>query len=225
MTTTPQSTAADEHLAEWADRQAKAEAMIPVVGRLYREFGVVTSIHGRTLLGQSPTDILKAHRFARRIVGEELPTEVTEQLIGIIDSLDLGASRIDLGRLAAGLQESQREDVQQYVREQLAAVVRADPSSLEPFAAVIADELNVKSVDFVALGDGTAAEFGISHRLQVNARAAGPRLGKQVQQAIKGAKSGDWSQAEDGTVTVQDVLPYAEKHLADVLGLGAEVSA
>ncbi len=33
----------------------------------------------------------------------------------------------------------------------------------------------------------------------VNARAAGPRLGKNVQQAIKGAKSGDWSvQTIDG---------------------------
>jgi len=33
----------------------------------------------------------------------------------------------------------------------------------------------------------------------VNARAAGPRLGKNVQQAIKGSKSGDWSvQTIDG---------------------------
>ena len=29
----------------------------------------------------------------------------------------------------------------------------------------------------------------------------GPRLGKDVQLAIKGSKSGDWSVAEDGTVT------------------------
>ena len=35
----------------------------------------------------------------------------------------------------------------------------------------------------------------------VNARAAGPRLGKQMQGAIKGSKTGDWSVAEDGTVT------------------------
>ncbi|WP_082803289.1 glyceraldehyde-3-phosphate dehydrogenase [Kocuria palustris] len=108
----------------WNEREARAEAMVPVIGRLYRENKVVLSIHGRSLVHKSVLDILKAHRFARRIVGEELPTEVTEQLIGIIDSLDLGASRIDLGRLAAGLQESQREDVQQYVREQLAAVVQ-----------------------------------------------------------------------------------------------------
>ncbi len=30
--------------------------------------------------------------------------------------------------------------------------------------------------------------------------AAGPRLGKQVQQAIKGSKSGDWTERPDGTV-------------------------
>ena len=35
----------------------------------------------------------------------------------------------------------------------------------------------------------------------VNARAAGPRLGKNVQLAIKGSKSGDWSVSDAGVVT------------------------
>ena len=42
---------------------------------------------------------------------------------------------------------------------------------------------------------------GISQRLTVNARAAGPRLGKDVQTVIKGSKSGDWSVGADGAVT------------------------
>ncbi|HKS01075.1 MAG TPA: DUF5915 domain-containing protein, partial [Arthrobacter sp.] len=37
--------------------------------------------------------------------------------------------------------------------------------------------------------------------LVVNARAAGPRLGKNVQLAIKGSKSGDWSVSDAGVVT------------------------
>ena len=45
------------------------------------------------------------------------------------------------------------------------------------------------------------SDFGISQRLVVNARAAGPRLGRDVQTAIKGSKTGDWSVADDGTVT------------------------
>ena len=43
--------------------------------------------------------------------------------------------------------------------------------------------------------------FGVSQRLAVNARAAGPRLGKDVQTVIKGSKSGDWSVGADGVVT------------------------
>jgi isoleucyl-tRNA synthetase len=49
--------------------------------------------------------------------------------------------------------------------------------------------------------DAHGSDFGISQRLVVNARAAGPRLGRDVQTAIKGSKTGDWSVAEDGTVT------------------------
>ena len=49
--------------------------------------------------------------------------------------------------------------------------------------------------------DEGAASFGVHQVLQVNARAAGPRLGRDVQQAIRGAKSGDWSVDEAGVVT------------------------
>ncbi|GAB2539100.1 isoleucine--tRNA ligase [Brachybacterium huguangmaarense] len=80
-------------------------------------------------------------------------------------------------------------------------VVHHDAAALEPFTAIIADELNVKSVRLLDVASDEAQGMGVEQRLSVNARAAGPRLGKQVQQAIKGAKTGDWSVAEDGTVT------------------------
>lgn len=108
----------------WNEREARAEAMVPVIGRLYRQNKVVLSVHGRSLVHKSVPEILKAHRFARRIVGAELPTATTERLIGILDTLELGTCRVDLGRLATNLEESRREDVENYVREQLAAVIR-----------------------------------------------------------------------------------------------------
>ncbi|GAA4808403.1 isoleucine--tRNA ligase [Nocardioides caeni] len=80
-------------------------------------------------------------------------------------------------------------------------VVVDDPAALQPFAAIIADEVNVKSVRFLAADSEEARGYGVEQKLTVNARAAGPRLGKDVQLAIKGSKSGDWSVAEDGTVT------------------------
>jgi isoleucyl-tRNA synthetase len=52
----------------------------------------------------------------------------------------------------------------------------------------------------------------------VNARAAGPRLGRDVQHAIKGSKSGDWSVAADGSVTSGGIaLQDGEYTLATVV--------
>ncbi|MFT4468700.1 isoleucine--tRNA ligase [Arthrobacter sulfonylureivorans] len=69
------------------------------------------------------------------------------------------------------------------------------------YAVMIQDELNIKSVRLIDAADASPEEFGISQKLVVNARAAGPRLGKNVQQAIKAAKSGDWSVDDAGVVT------------------------
>ena len=80
-------------------------------------------------------------------------------------------------------------------------VVTANAESLQPFSAIIADELNVKQVEIRDVEQAHESDFGISQKLTVNARAAGPRLGRQVQDAIRGSKSGDWSVASDGTVT------------------------
>jgi isoleucyl-tRNA synthetase len=88
------------------------------------------------------------------------------------------------------------------VRLPLARLTVVSPlaSSLGQFEDILREELNVKAVELVALAEGTAAEYGIAHRLSVNARAAGPRLGKDVQKAIQAARSGDWSEV-DGVVT------------------------
>ncbi len=80
-------------------------------------------------------------------------------------------------------------------------VVVDDVAALGGFEPVLADELNVKQVRLVEAGSDDAAAYAVEQRLTVNARAAGPRLGKDVQAVIRGAKSGDWSVAADGTVT------------------------
>jgi isoleucyl-tRNA synthetase len=74
-------------------------------------------------------------------------------------------------------------------------IVTDDAANLAEFEAILRDELNVKNVTFVDQHETSAAEFGITSRLTVNARVAGPRLGKSVQQAIKGARTGDWNEA------------------------------
>ena len=79
-------------------------------------------------------------------------------------------------------------------------VVAPNAAALTDGAAIVADELNIRSIRFVDAAQASPQEFGITQKLVVNARAAGPRLGKNVQLAIKGSKSGDWS-LTDGVVT------------------------
>ena len=103
---------------------------------------------------------------------------------------------------------------------QLTVVTEAD---LTGFDSLVADELNLKAVELLAADAPEAAAYGVSQRLSVNARAAGPRLGKDVQLAIKGSKSGDWSLAEDGTVTAGGLaLVEGEYTLETVAGTSAD---
>ncbi len=101
-----------------------------------------------------------------------------------------------------------------------------DPVALDAFTGIVADEVNVKDVRLLAAGSPEAAAYGVSRALTVNARAAGPRLGKHVQQAIRGSKSGDWSQAEDGTVTAGGLaLVDGEFSIETVAGSADESTA
>jgi isoleucyl-tRNA synthetase len=80
-------------------------------------------------------------------------------------------------------------------------VVVPEPGALEGFQEIVADEVNVKVVRLLGSDTTEAAAYGVSQRLTVNARVAGPRLGKDVQTAIRGAKSGEWTVSGEGAVT------------------------
>jgi isoleucyl-tRNA synthetase len=79
-------------------------------------------------------------------------------------------------------------------------VVTKNADDLSEFVDIIAEELNVKSIDLVELSLDSTTEFGVIKRLTVNSRALGPRVGKQVQQVIGASKSGDWSQDGDKVI-------------------------
>ena len=118
------SQTSDSCLDTWMGREALAEAMIPVIGRLYRENNVVTSIHGRSLINKSTMNILKAHRFARRMSKEELRLEETAPLLDALTTLDLGAAAIDIARLTEKYRaEPDGTSLDAFLRAELADVV------------------------------------------------------------------------------------------------------
>jgi isoleucyl-tRNA synthetase len=84
-------------------------------------------------------------------------------------------------------------------------VVAEDAGRLEPFADLIRDELNVRDLVLTDLASAGERAFAVRQTLQVNARVAGPRLGREVQTAIRAAKAGDWTIDESGTVVAGGV--------------------
>src|SRR5690606_2914108 len=92
------------------------------------------------------------------------------------------------------------------VRQPLLSATAVVPGGLdEHLAELAARELNVREVrvvDLDSLTEEEVARFGVTTTLTVNARAAGPRLGRTVQQVIRAAKAGAWSQDAEGAVVV-----------------------
>lgn len=90
------------------------------------------------------------------------------------------------------------------VRQPLAqlTVVAENVKAVAEYEELLKSELNVKSVQYTTLDDASDHGLTVVNELRVNARAAGPRLGKNVQFAIRASKSGVWHVGEDGKPVV-----------------------
>ena len=148
--------------------------------------------------------------------GEKNPKagEVTE-LGAVLASDDALVAAMDKVREVVSSTLSLRKAEQLRVRQPLAnlTVVAENTDAVEPYEQVLERELNVKNVTFCTLKDASEHGLKIVHELKVNARAAGPRLGKQVQFAIKSSKSGDWHVDGSGAPVVQ--TPNGDVALVD----------
>jgi glyceraldehyde 3-phosphate dehydrogenase len=94
----------------WLDRVALAESAVPIIGRLYRERDVVTHVHGKQLVNQSPIEILKAHKWARRIGERVLDIEDSMAVLRLVDELGIRGVSLDLGLLLGDAPEGDLEE-------------------------------------------------------------------------------------------------------------------
>jgi isoleucyl-tRNA synthetase len=72
--------------------------------------------------------------------------------------------------------------------------------SLTEFAEILRDEVNVKDVELT-----TDVDAHGHFQLAVNARAAGPRIGREVQTVIKAVKAGDWTTSPSGAIVAAGI--------------------
>jgi len=117
---------------------------------------------------------------------------------------DALVAAMDEVRAVASAALGLRKAHQLRVRQPLArlTVVVDDPEALAPYTDLLARELNVKAVELESTETDAAERFGVTQRLAVNARAAGPRLGRGVQAVIKASKAGAWRVDDAGDVVV-----------------------
>ena len=112
-----------QYFEAWMDKEALAESMIPMIGKLYRDHNVVTSVYGRPIVNRSVIDIIKAHRFVRQMEGCELSVNDTYPVLEALTRLSLGPARIDIGKMAVKYKaEGFPGDIDSFVKEHVAGV-------------------------------------------------------------------------------------------------------
>ena len=126
-------------------------------------------------------------------VADEKTGEATELGRVLVDDPALVDAMEKVREIVSGTL-SLRKAAQIRVRQPLAKLtaVVEDVDAVKAYDEILKSELNIKDIEFCTMEDAGSQGLKIVHELKVNARAAGPRLGKQVQFAIKASKSGAW---------------------------------
>lgn len=129
----------DDYFSDWKEREALAEAMIPLVGKLYRERNVKSYIYGHSLHNESVLDIMQAHRFVRQIEQNELSEYETYPVLKILSALNLGPAHIDVGRLALGYEAAKASGIslEDYIKQEVADLIGGTVKSHEPRDVVL----------------------------------------------------------------------------------------
>ncbi|MBQ0719451.1 MAG: glyceraldehyde-3-phosphate dehydrogenase [Gammaproteobacteria bacterium] len=124
---------------DWKEREALAEAMIPLIGKLYRENNISLYMYGRNMVNLSVTDLMKVHRFVRQIEQNELSEFETFPMISALVAMGIGPAHIDIGKLTVTYQEKgEGRDPQAFLTEEMSAMIAKNQKPLpEPQDVVL----------------------------------------------------------------------------------------
>lgn len=191
-------------LGEWIDREALAEAMIPLIGHLYRSNNVVTSIYGRGLINRSVIAILKAHRFARHRIGNdsELSVRDTYPILKAMSEMDLGSASVDLGKMAVKFKTKGNDrSIEQFLRDELAAVVgKRDSNAHQGTDVVLYGFGRIGRLLARILVEKTGAGDGLRLRAIVVRKGAENDLAKRASLLRRDSVHGSF----DGTIVIDE---------------------
>ena len=120
----------EDSFGDWKWREGLAELMVPIVGSLYRE-GINILIYGKSLVNQSPVEIMRAHRFARQSDDNELSELETFPILQHLDNLSITDCEIDIGELAVRFPnfsnlKNDSSGLSEYINNELSNVVNIE---------------------------------------------------------------------------------------------------
>lgn len=157
---------ADKHLQSWQERFEMAEAMQPLLGKLYRNQGVEVVVYGKPLLNASTIDIIKAHRLVRHHVGEKLRLRDSLPFIEALTRLAVKQCKVDIGKVAVNYWREYSDDAQ------------IDAYMSDVLASAINEEHDDEAKDVVLYGFGRIGRLlarlliersGVSNKLRLRA--------------------------------------------------------
>mgnify|MGYP000374318686 CR=1 FL=1 len=118
-------------------RQALAEEMLPMIGRVYRD-NVHLLLYGKPVVNLSVSELMQAHRFVRETEDNELSEFETYQVIVALSELALGPAEIDIGIIAAAYLFDNRElSLEEFVKESVEDLIGKKGSILESAQDVV----------------------------------------------------------------------------------------
>ncbi len=191
-----------DSFTNWKHREEIAESMIPIIGRLHRERDVTILLHSRSLVNKSVVSILKTHRFARQIAGEELSVTETLPFLQTLATLDLGPSQIDIGMLAALYKNDDRGlSVEEFTTEAVAgATGEGKIERPEPRDVVLYGFGRIGRLLTRLLIEKTGSGNGLRLRAIVVRKGAGQDLVKRASLLRRDSIHGQFQ----GTITVDE---------------------
>ncbi|WP_394278572.1 glyceraldehyde 3-phosphate dehydrogenase NAD-binding domain-containing protein, partial [Microbacterium sp.] len=92
-------------------REELAEALIPLIGRLYRDYGVVTSIHGHRLLNLPAIGIIAVHDRAAELGHHAVTLDHTLEVLQALLAAQPAPASIDIARVTLALTDENPDDL------------------------------------------------------------------------------------------------------------------
>ncbi|MBT3236733.1 MAG: glyceraldehyde-3-phosphate dehydrogenase [Bdellovibrionales bacterium] len=131
----------DKNLATWIDQEKTAVELINVVSNLWLNRSIKLKIFKKPLFDLGSSSIIKLHEYANNVVGHPITIFDTLTVALELLKLDLGPSKIDIGRLASEWlieKEEHNGNPKSFVKQQLRDfLINKDTEDLAPKDVVL----------------------------------------------------------------------------------------